>query len=125
MFSDDDLRDHFERQYAQGGPTADTARAVLDLIERLRASLQATAEAAATHCKTVLALRAELSSLRNDDEVIGRLVGALGAFNAADIDEEQVAAAFFAGLNDKLDRAKEIAARCAARQAPAAVKDRP
>lgn len=55
-------------------------------------------------------------------EVIGRLVGALDAFNAADIDEEQVAAAFFAGLNDKLDRAKEIAARCAARQALAAVK---
>lgn len=33
MTSDDDLRDHFERQYAQGGPTADIARAVLDLID--------------------------------------------------------------------------------------------
>ena len=33
MTSDDDLRDHFERQYARGGPTADIARAVLDLID--------------------------------------------------------------------------------------------
>jgi len=34
MISDEDLRDHFERQYAQGGPTADIARAVLELIDR-------------------------------------------------------------------------------------------
>lgn len=33
MISDDDLRDHFERQYAQGGPSADIARAVLDLFD--------------------------------------------------------------------------------------------
>lgn len=33
MISDDDLRDHFERQYAQGGLTADIARAVLGLID--------------------------------------------------------------------------------------------
>lgn len=69
--------------------------------------------------------RAELSSLRNDDEVIGSLVEALDAFNDDDLDEERIVAAFFAGLNDKLGRTKEIAARCAARQALAAVKDRP
>lgn len=33
MISDDDLRDHFERQYAHGGPTADIARGVLDLMD--------------------------------------------------------------------------------------------
>ena len=33
MISDDDLREHFERQYAQGGPSADMARAVLDLFD--------------------------------------------------------------------------------------------
>lgn len=33
MISDDDLRDHFERQYAQGGPSAGMARAVLDLMD--------------------------------------------------------------------------------------------
>ena len=33
MTSDEDLRDHFERQYAQGGPSADIARAVLDLMD--------------------------------------------------------------------------------------------
>ena len=30
MISQDDLRDHFERQYAQGGPSAGMARAVLE-----------------------------------------------------------------------------------------------
>lgn len=34
MIDDDDLRDHFEQQYAQGGPEADMARAVLDLFDR-------------------------------------------------------------------------------------------
>ena len=38
MISDDDLRDHFERQYAQGGPSADIARAVLDLFYRMDGS---------------------------------------------------------------------------------------
>lgn len=34
MTSDDDLQAHFERLYAQGGPDADIARAVLDLFDR-------------------------------------------------------------------------------------------
>lgn len=34
MISDDDLRDHFEREYAKGGETASIARAVLDLFDR-------------------------------------------------------------------------------------------
>lgn len=34
MISQDDLSDHFERQYAQGGPSANMARAVLDLFDR-------------------------------------------------------------------------------------------
>lgn len=34
MISDEQLREHFERQYAQGGESADIARAALDLFDR-------------------------------------------------------------------------------------------
>lgn len=34
MIGDDDLRDHFDREYAKGGGTASIARAVLDLFDR-------------------------------------------------------------------------------------------
>ena len=44
MTSDDDLRDHFERQYAQGGPSAGMARAVLDLMDERDSAKESLAE---------------------------------------------------------------------------------